>query len=46
LKDRSDNEKMWRSLIFETVVACAVAPLTLMPGHGTNRRIEIDKVAA
>ncbi|PUU73060.1 hypothetical protein B9Z19DRAFT_1165105, partial [Tuber borchii] len=24
LKDKSDNDKMWRSLIFEAVVACAV----------------------
>ncbi|PUU82881.1 hypothetical protein B9Z19DRAFT_1098919 [Tuber borchii] len=44
LKDKSNNDKMWRSLIFEAVIACAVAPLTLMLGHGTNRRIEIDKV--
>ena len=27
LEDRNDNDKMWRSLIFETVVACAVARL-------------------
>lgn len=32
-------------VIFEAGVAC-VAPLTLMLGHGTDRRIEIDKVAA
>jgi len=42
LKDRSGNDRMWRSLISETVVACAVAPLTPMPGHGTNRTIEIS----
>lgn len=29
LKDKSDNSKMWGSLIFEAVAACAVAPLTL-----------------
>ena len=45
LKDKSDNNKMWKSLVFEAVVVCA-APLTLMPGYGTNTRIEIDKVAA
>ncbi|PUU76675.1 hypothetical protein B9Z19DRAFT_1129375 [Tuber borchii] len=33
---------MWKSLIFEAVVTCVVALLTLMLGHGTNRRIEID----
>ena len=46
LKDKSDNDKMWKSLIFEAVVACAVAPLALLLGHSTNRRIEIDKAAA
>ncbi|RPB04013.1 MFS general substrate transporter [Choiromyces venosus 120613-1] len=46
LKDKSDNNKMWKSLIFEAVVACVVAPLTLMLGRGANKRIEIDKVAA
>jgi len=33
-------------VIFGTVVASVAAPLTLMLGHGTNRKIEIDKVAA
>ncbi|CUS12384.1 unnamed protein product [Tuber aestivum] len=46
LKDKEDNDKMWKSLVFEAVVACVVSPLTLMLGHSANKRIEIDKVAA
>ena len=46
LKDKSGNDRVWKNLIFEAVVISVAAPLTLMLGHGANRKIEIDKVAA
>ncbi|CAZ86172.1 unnamed protein product [Tuber melanosporum] len=46
LKDKNNHNKMSKSLVFEAMVACMVSPLTLLLGDGTNKRIEIDKVAA